>query len=201
MTFLDKLNLRPQERRLIVLVAVVIFIVLNFLFVRPHFGEWKSTENKIQQISTTLAAFQKEVARMPDYKSRLVTLQTNGSDVLTEELALQRTVQSQASSHGLMVTRYDPRARGSEMRTNQFFGEQALSIDFTSGGKELVDFLVDIAAGNSMIRVREMNVKPDPSQTKLMGNITMIASYQKKAATNKPAAIAPKKAAVLKKKK
>jgi Tfp pilus assembly protein PilO len=192
MTFLDKLNLRPQERRLIVLVAVVIFIVLNFLFVKPHFGEWKATENKIRQVTATLDIFQKETARMPNYKIRLATLQTNGSDVLTEELALQRTVQSQASSHGLMVTRYDPRARGSEMRTNQFFGEQALSIDFTSGGKELVDFLVDIAAGNSMIRVREMNVKPDPTQTKLMGNITLIASYQKKAATNKPAAIAPK---------
>ena len=87
------------------------------------------------------------------------------------------------------------------MRTNQFFAEQALSIDFTSGGKELVDFLVDIAAGNSMIRVREMNVKPDPSQTKLMGNITLIASYQKKAATNKPAAVPPKNAAAPKKKK
>jgi hypothetical protein len=48
-----------------------------------------------------------------------------------------------------------------------------------------------------------MNVKPDPTQTKLMGNITLIASYQKKAATNKPAAIAPKAktpAAVKKKK-
>ena len=66
MTFLDKLNLRPQERRLIVLVAVVIFIVLNFLFVRPHFGEWKSTENKIQLVRTTLSNFQKETARMPD---------------------------------------------------------------------------------------------------------------------------------------
>ncbi len=193
MTFLDKLNLRPQERRLVVLVAVVIFIVLNFLLVRPHFGEWKITENKIQQIGTTLGTFQKETARMPDYRNRLATLQTNGSDVLSEELALQRIVQTQASSHGLMVNRYDPRARGSDTHTNQFFGEQTLAINFTSGGKELVDFLVDIAAGNSMIRVREMNVKPDPSQTKLMGDITLIASYQKKAATNKTVVAVAKK--------
>jgi len=164
-SFLDKLNLRPQERRLVVLVAVIVFIVLNLLFVRPHFGEWGATENKIAQAKKMLASFQKEATRIPEYQKRLAQLQSSGSDVLSEELELQRAVQNQVVSHGLMVTRYDPRARASESHTDQFFGEQALAINFTSGGKELVDFLVDIAAGNSIIRVRDMSVKPDPSQT------------------------------------
>ncbi len=194
MSFLDKLNLRPQERRLIVGVAMIIFVVLNLLFVRPHFGEWAATENKIAQTKKALANFQKEAARIPEYQKRLAQLQTSGSDVLSEELELQRAVQTQVVSHGLMVNRYDPRARASESHTNQFFGEQALAINFTSGGKELVDFLVDIAAGNSIIRVRDMSVRPDPSQTKLVGDITVVASYQKKTATNKTSvAIAKKK--------
>ena len=36
-SYLDKLNLRPQERRLLVLVGLIVFVVLNFWFVRPHF--------------------------------------------------------------------------------------------------------------------------------------------------------------------
>src|ERR1041384_769652 len=103
MTFLDKLNLRPQERRLVVLVTVILFIVLNVIFARPHFGEWQTTETKITQVQKTLATFQKEVARVPEYERHLKELQNSGSDVLSEELALQRTAQTQASSHGLMV--------------------------------------------------------------------------------------------------
>ena len=36
----SKLNLRPQERRLIVLVAIVLFVVLNVWLVWPLFGDW-----------------------------------------------------------------------------------------------------------------------------------------------------------------
>ena len=35
----DQLNLRPQERRVLVIVGLIIFVVLNILFVRPLFGE------------------------------------------------------------------------------------------------------------------------------------------------------------------
>ena len=193
-TFFDKLNLRPQERRMLVGVLVVVFIVLNLWFVRPHFGDWGTTKRSIGTVENTLKKFQDEIGRVPQYKAKITKLQNSGSDVLTEELQLQRTVQSLANSHGLMVSRYDPRQKSTSTRTNQFFEEQMLSIDFTSGGKELVDFLVDVAAGNSMIRVRDMNIKPDQSQTRLAGNISLVASYQKKQATNKPpAAITNKK--------
>ena len=37
----DKLDLRPGERRLVVGVGIVVFIVLNLLFVFPNFGELK----------------------------------------------------------------------------------------------------------------------------------------------------------------
>ena len=36
----DKLNLRPNERRLVIIVLIVVFIILNFIFVWPRFGDW-----------------------------------------------------------------------------------------------------------------------------------------------------------------
>jgi len=38
-TFLDKLNLRPQERRLVVMGSAALFIVLQFWLVWPHFND------------------------------------------------------------------------------------------------------------------------------------------------------------------
>ena len=35
-----------------------------------------------------------------------------------------------------------------------------------------------LGADNSMIRVRDMDLKPDQSQMKLMGSITLVASYE-----------------------
>jgi hypothetical protein len=130
-------------------------------------------------------------------------LKGEGGDVLTEELQLQRIVDNQARASGVMVSRYAPGVRAASGRTNQFFEDQGLSIDFTAGGKELVEFLVGLAAGNSMIRVQDVNLRPDGTGTRLAGNIQFIASYQRKApikavstvsgAPIKPAATVPPK--------
>ena len=37
---LDQLNLRPQERRILVVVLFLVFVVLNVMFVRPLFGQF-----------------------------------------------------------------------------------------------------------------------------------------------------------------
>ena len=38
-SYLDRLNLRPFEKRLVVGVGVVLFIVVNAVFVVPHFSD------------------------------------------------------------------------------------------------------------------------------------------------------------------
>jgi Tfp pilus assembly protein PilO len=185
-SFFDRLNLRPQERRLVVIVGLLIFVLLNMWFVWPYFGEWSVVSSKMQRNRDNLAKYQAEIARRPAYEQKRIELESTGSQLLANDLELQRTVQSQAAATGLQITSTDPRQRVSGGRTNQFFQEQSLSIQFTSGGKELVDFLVGVAAGNAMIRVREMSVRPDPSQTRLVGNIVFIGNYQGRSATNAP---------------
>jgi len=184
--FLDKLNLRPHEQRLVVVVALVVFIVLNVWFVWPRFGDWGRVSSAMDATRGRMELFKKEIARLPQYQAREAELRSGGSEIMSEELALQQVVQNNARSSGIVVTRYDPRAR-SGGSTNQFFQEQTLAIDFNSGGEELVKFLVAIAAENSMIRVRELNIRPDPSQTRLTGNSVLVANYQRAAPAPEPA--------------
>ncbi len=43
-----------------------------------------------------------------------------------------------------------------------------------------MDFLYNLGARNSLIRVRSMTLSRDPSQIKLQGNITLVESFQRK---------------------
>lgn len=182
MSFLDQLNLRPQERRVLVIVLVAVFVVLNIYFVRPIFGEFGRVKGELNQTRQTLDRYKEEIKKAPNYEKAEAELKGSGSDVLTAELELQRIVSRQAVASNVQVNSY--RGGGGQMgRTNQFFEEQTLTIDFTTGQRELVDFLVGLASGNSMVRVREMNLRHDPSRTRLAGHIIFVASYQKKTPT------------------
>jgi Tfp pilus assembly protein PilO len=181
----DKLNLRPQERRLVVVVGLVIFVLLNMWFVWPYFNDWGQTKNQIQASRTTLDRYQREIANRPKYEARQKELETTGSEMLPSEIDLQRVIQSQAAASGVQLGRMTA-LKGQGVRTNQFFQEGGVSIEFSSGGKEIVDFLVGIAAQNAMIRVRDMNLRPDATQTKLGGTMVFVGNFQQRPATNPP---------------
>jgi hypothetical protein len=177
----DQLNLRPQERRVVVIVGVLVFIVLNWIFVRPIIGQLGDTQNELVKAQRTLKKYQDEIAKEKTYRTLEAKLKTEGSDVLSEELQLQRIIDQHATAAGVAISRYAPGVRLAGARTNQFFEDQGLTVDFNTYSTNLVEFLVGMASGNSMIRVQEMNLKPDASGTRLSGSLLFIASYQKKA--------------------
>lgn len=178
---LDKLNLRPQEKRLLVFVGIVTFVVLNILLVWPHFKDWSVISAELEKARETLRTYANETSRSGDYETKLRVLEGTGPNVIPEEqdLDLVRTVQSQTIASGLRVSRSDPKPKTSNSRTNQFFEEQTLSLRFEAGNEELVKFLVSLASTNSLIRVQDLDVRPDRGGFKLSGNLTLIASYQK----------------------
>lgn len=183
---LDQLNLRPQERRVLVVVTFLIFVALNYWFVRPLFGQFGQVKAELEKTRGTLGRYQAEIAKAPNYERLENDLKKSGSEVLSEELQLQRIVDNQARAAGVMVSRYAPGVRTASGRTNQFFEDQGLTIDFTSTATNMVEFLVGLASGNSMIRVQDMNLRPDGAGTKLVGNILFVASYQKKQPVARP---------------
>jgi hypothetical protein len=183
-SFLDKLNLRPHERRLVVIVGLVVFVFLNIWLVWPEFGSVAKWGQRRLDAQKRLRQFSDEVKKRSDYERKLRELESQGQYVGSEEqaLALQRDVSSQASLSGVPVLRYDSStARATTGRTNAFFEEQTLIITLGSTGeRELVDFLYNLGTRSSLIRVRSMTVNPDPTRMKLQGSMTLVASFAKK---------------------
>ena len=74
--FLDQLNLTPQERRIVVAIGMVVIVVLNILFVWPHFGEWKRIRNELQTMRDNMEKYNRQIA-----------LDTNPANGLQKQLA------------------------------------------------------------------------------------------------------------------
>lgn len=187
----DKLNLKPQERRLVVIVGLVVFFVLNLWFVWPRFGEWGRLQVTKKQLGEDLFRFEREAGRIQTYQRELQELQKQGAAVPSEDQALNlaKTVNAQAVASGVQIQTYSPGRTGmTGTQTNSFFEEQNGVISINTEEKSLVDFLYNLGVGDSLIRVRSMNLSPDPSRMRLAGSLTLVASYPKKAPA-RPAAV------------
>jgi hypothetical protein len=194
----DKLNLKPGERRFVVIAGLVVFVVLNAFFVWPEFMEWRKVQQRKKNAEESLRQFQREVDKTTGYQSRLAELQRAGAAIGSEDQALKlsSTVYSQAALSGIQVNTYTPVLKTiGGGKTNQFFDEQSGTIQLIGEEKSLVDFLYNLGSGGSMIRVRSMTLNPDPARMRLQGSMTLVASYQRTAAKTAPAATAPRAAA------
>jgi len=179
--FINRLNLRPQEKRLVVFVLVVVFIVLNFWFVWPHFNDWSATKNELQKAREKLTQYQRETdaKRIEELNKRLRELEGEGSSVVPTEMSLDlaRAIRLQAGQSGILIQNESDVAVGG-VSTNEYFVERARNISVLCGENELINFLIALGSSNSMIRARSMNLQPGIQQTNLQGTITLVASYQ-----------------------
>jgi type II secretory pathway component PulM len=181
--FLDKLNLRPQEKRLVVLGSAVLFLVLNFWFVWPHASDLSQVRLRLEQGRRELNIFKTELSRTNDYALRLQELRGLAAGVLapTEQVtALLSQIQSQAGKSRVNFGAISSPRRGTRTEPTEFFEEQSINLVVNpTGPGEILDFLVALASSDLMIRVKELDLKPDPSQTKLIGSMRLVASFQR----------------------
>jgi type II secretory pathway component PulM len=181
--FLDKLNLRPQEKRLVVLGSAVLFLVLNFWFVWPHASDLSKVRLRLEQGRRELMKFQTELSRTNEYALRLQELRGEAAGVLApgeQVTALTLQIQSQASKSGVSFGAVSTPRSTRSIGPAEFFEEQSINLGINpTGPAELLDFLVALASSDFMIRVKELELKPDPSQTKLMGSMRLVASFQR----------------------
>lgn len=183
-------SLRPSERRGLMVGAFVVFLVLNYFFVWPHRHDWARDEKRGENAKSKIDTYEKEISKKRVYEAKLRELQADGSQVVPEDQAIDFVhfySSRLLNNHVLLLN-------GGTLttRTNAFFMEQQLGISVQADETNLVNFLYSLAAGNSMVRVRSMSLHPNPDHHELNANITMVASYQKKAPpaprTNAPAA-------------
>ncbi len=167
---------------------VIVALVLNYWIVWPYFGEWSKLTVELEKAERRRALFATENGKKPVLDRQMKELQRTGAGgVLEEEQAnrVQSSIYTEAATRGVSVLRLTPnRTLG---QTNAFFDEVAMTVDVLANEGELVAFLHSLGAGDSMIRVRELNrLRLDPSQTRLQATMTLVASFQKK-----PKAVAP----------
>jgi hypothetical protein len=195
-SFLDKMNLKPQERRWVVIVVLVVFGLLNFIFVFPNFGNLGRTEQGLSDVRKDLKKFQDEIDKQSTYTRQLRELQEGGQFIVNEEqgLRLSQEVNNQASLTGVSIISSTPGTRASG-KTNQFFDEQTLQISINTDEPPLVEFLFNLAGRESLTRVRSMTLGPDPKRERLQGNLTLVKSFQRKAPARSTAAAASTNAA------
>jgi len=175
--YLDRLNLRPFEKRLVVGVGAVFFVVLNAWFVFPHFSDLSEAKERRAEALKKLESWQVEIDQARKYQAGINKFIKEGREVPMEDQQNQfaRTIQNQQVQSGVGIQNFGR----TTTKTNQFFLELTQLISVESGEAQLVDFLYNLGAGNSLIRVRDLALSPNPPRQALKGNIKLVASYQK----------------------
>ena len=169
-------RLTPGERRFVVAVALILFLVINIFWVWPHFSDFSDLRSRAQAADLKLASYQGVIQQVERLKAELSRLEGEGASVPPDDQSVEffRTVQAQAMKCGVQ---FIGNSR-TTTRTNQFFLEQIQTITVQATEKELVDFLFNLGSGDSLIRARSLAVHPDSSRQQLNATITLIASYQ-----------------------
>ena len=186
-------QLRPIEQRLLIAVGVILVVIANYVWIWPRFSDWGKSQAKLQDTKEKIVKFREQIKEEGKWKAEKQKLEGEGSVLPSEEMALQlrRFVDEQAALSGLIengVTLSSSAANrvgssGSAEKSTGVFEERQLTMGYIAGDAEMVDFLYNLGAGKSTIRVRDLSIKPDAGMAKLLGNMTLIASYQKKSAT------------------
>ena len=185
----DKLKLRPFERRLVVVIGIVLFLVLQYFFIWPYFGEVKKSNAQRETALKTLNTYREEIAQTNKFAAGLAKLEGEGAVVPPDDQTsdLMRTIQSQASQNQVVPQNVSRPFT----RTNEFFLEQSVQVTTLSTEDALLNFLYNLGSANSLIRVRDLTLRPDQTRTKLSATIKLVASYQKKPGVRSAAPPAP----------
>jgi Tfp pilus assembly protein PilO len=182
-------QLRPLERRLAVGVLVVFILVLNWVFIWPHFSDWSDLRGRFEVAKQKLALYQTTILQTSNYEAQVKVFESQGDVVAPEDQSINflRTIQAQATASQVQM---GSMGRPSTRTNDAFFVQQIQNINVTATDEELVDFLYKLGSDASMIRVLDLELQPDPPHQKLNANIKLVASYQKNAPASSKTATA-----------
>jgi hypothetical protein len=175
---LDKLNLRPFEKRLVIGVLVLLFLVVNAVFVWPRFKDWNETQDRLAGQRGLLEKYTKGIGEKKNYEGKVKEFESQGATVAADDQANQflRTVQNQAAISHVSIMGNSRQAT----YTNEFSIEQLQTFTVQAEESQLVDFLYALGSGDSIIRARGLSLRPNQPRQQLSGNLDLVASYQKK---------------------
>ena len=156
---------------------VVFILVLNWVFIWPHFSDWHKLHRRLEDAQRKRHYYQTTIAQATNYAAQVKSLEGQGEFVAPEDQAINfmRVIQAQSAQSGVGILNYSH----SMIHTNEFFVEQAQNINVVGTDAQLVDFLYKLGSGSSMVRVRDLELQPDNPRQHLNANIRLVVSYQK----------------------
>jgi hypothetical protein len=174
-------RLNSTERRFVVVVMLIVFAGVNAWLVWPKFGDWKKNQSRMFVANNLIKSRETKIAQGPEFERQIKKFESEGAAVPPEDQQSDfvRAINNQAAASGvaiMSINRLTP-------RTNQFFLELGQALTLQTDDEHLVDFLYNLGAGNSLVRVRGLSLNPDPPRQNLRVNVTLIGSYQKKLPT------------------
>ena len=180
---LDRLGLQPQEKRVVVVVSTIVFLVLNYLFVWPRLGDYRSVLVKQEEAKTTRKIIEQHLKSLPGLTNRVQQLEKSGAGSLKHDQGSQflSLIQNEASkaSLNIMQTRNLP-SFGGNLSTNDFVEDRVIMINFNAADSNLVDFLYAFSQPKSSLRVQSFDIGPEaPTQQRLSGSLTMVGSIDR----------------------
>src|SRR5690348_5928119 len=92
-------RLNPTERRFVVGVGVLFFVILNMVYIWPHFGDWGETKTRMNTASGKLVQFERGTNRIPALQMAIEKYQKQGQAVPPADQALRivRLIVNQAA--------------------------------------------------------------------------------------------------------
>lgn len=178
-------RLSSAERWFIIIMIIVLFAVINFVFILPRLNDWGKLTNRMDDARMKKQRFEDAINQMASLSNQIAKLEGASASVPAEDQAVNFliAVQQQANASQVQIV---TSTRQPERTNNQFFIERAQALSTLSDDAQLVDFLYNLGAGSSQVRVRSLSLSRDPSQTRLRANMTLVASFQKKAPARTP---------------
>ncbi|MBL68448.1 MAG: hypothetical protein CMO74_08370 [Verrucomicrobiales bacterium] len=180
----DRLNVRPEERRVAIYVFFIFFIAINGLWGwRFYTGatEWSELKTDIQddsgraaELRAALADLKQKEAAWEEY-TRMMGADDGGKRAWTD---LNRRVQQLARENKLRYGRITPSK--SEDQEFESFEKHTVNLDFTGTDHDLANFLIAIAAEPQMVRVSSLTIRrPNNDPKQLTGSMSIVASFPK----------------------
>ncbi len=191
-------QLKPQERRWLIIIGCVVFVTMNYFFIWPQFSEWSRNTNRMNADKENMAKYAAELAHKGEYERKIRGIDPENQNIAQDDQAVhfEQVFRDKAVENGVQIQSTSRPLT----RTDDFTMEQHETIQVLTGERNLVDYLYSLGSSGSSVRVESMSLRPlDLNRYQLHADLTIVESYFKSpssaASTRTVAAATPAKPA------
>lgn len=178
MWLLNLLDVKPGERRAVVVIILAVFVVLNawWAWSGPELLKMHDQKSRYERKARNNKTLKQDLEQL---RGEVSTLKEKTGALVTEAGDMRRSIRHVALGNKIdVLPRQNQRREG---REEDFFIEQEFTMDFVSSSTNLVSFLCDMAEKQPLVRVRSLALQPDSRSDprNLKVDVTFVASYPK----------------------